>query len=69
MAVAAAVALAAALVVVLEATFAVAVVASKRQDDGGMEEVMTWRLFMFVIFVTNLQVPVNRAEGSTKTHL
>jgi hypothetical protein len=37
-------------------------------DDGGMEEVVTWRLFLFMIFVANLQVPVNRAEGSTGTH-
>ena len=28
---------------------------------------MTWKLFMFVIFVANLQVLVNRAEGFTKT--
>jgi hypothetical protein len=27
-----------------------------------------WKLFMFVIFVANLGVPVNRAEGFTKTH-
>jgi hypothetical protein len=26
---------------------------SKCQDDGGMEDVVTWRLFMFV-FVTHL---------------
>jgi hypothetical protein len=37
-------------------------------DDGGMEEVVTWRLFMIMIFVVNLQVLVNCAEGSTGTH-
>ena len=29
----------------------------------------TWSFCVFVIFVANLRVPVNRAEGSTKTHI
>ncbi len=44
----AAVALAVVMVVSLEGG------GSKRQDDGGMEEVVTWRLFVFVFIMHKL---------------
>ena len=31
-------------------------------------KVLTWKLFMFVIFVASLKVPVNHTKGFTKTH-
>ncbi len=32
------------------------------------QNVAAWSFCVFVIFVANLRVPVNRSEGSTKTH-
>jgi hypothetical protein len=32
------------------------------------QNVATWSFCALVIFVANLRVPVNRSEGSTKTH-
>jgi hypothetical protein len=65
---AAVVALAAVLAGALEAAFAVmAVVAVNVMMMEGYSR-WWWGLFMFMIFIVNLQVPFNCAEGSTGTH-